>query len=154
MESVEGVEELLLDTLLALDELDVVNQKNVDVAVAALERDFAVVAERVDEVVGELFGGDVLHPHPGKESLGVIAGGVEQVSLAEPGFAPDEQRVVGARRSLGDRERGGVSKPVRGADDERVEGVALVQADLLELTGAALRWGVEEVRRPGFVCAG
>ena len=37
VEVVEGVEELLLGLLLALDELDVVDQQHVDVAVAALE---------------------------------------------------------------------------------------------------------------------
>ena len=63
---------------------------------------------------------------------------MQQVGLAQPGLALDEQRVVGAGRRLGDRERGGVSKAVGGADDERVERVALVQADLLRRTGAAL----------------
>ncbi len=37
VEVVEGVEELLLGLLLALDELDVVDEQHVDVAVAALE---------------------------------------------------------------------------------------------------------------------
>ncbi len=129
VQRVEGVEELLLDAFLALDELDVVDQQHVDVAVAALERRLAVVAQRVDEVVGELFGRDVLDPHPGKEALGVVAGGVQQVRLAEAGLTPDEERVVGAGRRLGDGQRRGVREPVGRADDERVERVAAVEVD-------------------------
>ena len=63
MQRVEGMEELLLDTFFALDELDVIDEQYVDIAIAALERDLAVVSKRVDEVVGELLSGDVLDPH-------------------------------------------------------------------------------------------
>lgn len=76
MQGVEGVEELFLDTFLAFDELDVVDEENVDVAVAAFERDPAVIAQRVDEVVGEFFGGDVLDPHAREETLRIVPGGV------------------------------------------------------------------------------
>ena len=133
------MEELLLDAFLAFDELDVVDQQHVDVAVTALEGRLAVVTQRVDEVVGELFGGDVLDPHAGEQPLGVVAGGVQQVGLAEPGLAPDEQRVVGAGRRLGDGERGGVGEPVGGADDEGVEGVAPVEADVVGRRSSAAR---------------
>ena len=128
VQRVEGVEELFLDTFLAFDELDVIDEQHVDVAVAALERDLAVVAQRVDEVVGEFLGGDVLDPHAGEQSLRVIAGGVQQVGLAEAGLAPDEERVVGAGRCFGDRQGRGVREAVGGADDEGVEGVATVEA--------------------------
>lgn len=47
MQRVEGVEELFLDTFLAFDELDVVDQQDVDVAVTALERGLAVVAQQL-----------------------------------------------------------------------------------------------------------
>src|SRR5262249_16090656 len=134
----EGVEKLLLDALLALDELDVVDEKDIDVPVTSFEGDFAVIAERVDEVVGELFGGNVLDPHTGEQTLGVVPGGMKQVSLAEAGFAPNEQGVVGPRWGFGDRERSGVSKPIRGADDEGVECVALVQVDAFELPGVTV----------------
>ena len=53
VEAVEGVEELLLDPLLVLEELDVVDEEDVVVAVALLEAVDALVAERVDEVVRE-----------------------------------------------------------------------------------------------------
>src|SRR3954469_15463115 len=47
--------------------------------------------------------------------------------LAEPGLAPDEQRVVRAGRRLGDGDRGRVGEAVGRTDDERVERVLLVQ---------------------------
>ena len=54
--------------------------------------------------------------------------GVHQVRLAEPHTAVDEQRVVGPRRRLGDRATRGVRKLIRRSDDERVEGVARIEA--------------------------
>jgi hypothetical protein len=48
-----------------VEELDVVDEEDVDVAVAALERDLAPVGDRVDELVGELLGGDVADLEPG-----------------------------------------------------------------------------------------
>ena len=139
VQRVEGVEELFLDAFFALDELDVVDQQHVDVAVAAFERGFAVIAQRVDEVVGEFLGGDVLDPHAGEQSLGVVAGRVQKVGLAEAGLTPDEQRVVGAGGRLGNREAGGVSEPIGCADDEGVEGVAPVEADRVVVVVSELR---------------
>ena len=118
VERVEGVEELLLDPLLALEELDVVDQEDVVVAVALLEALDPLVAERVDEVVHERLARDVA----GGEVAGVLGhvGGdrLEEVGLAEAGAAVDEERVVGLRRRLGDRERGRVGEAVRRADHE------------------------------------
>jgi hypothetical protein len=47
-----------------------------------LERHLAVVAQAVDEVVGELLGGDVPHAHAGEQPLGVVPDGVEEMRLA------------------------------------------------------------------------
>src|SRR5690625_4607698 len=59
VQGVESVEELLLGLDLALEELDVVDEEYVDVAVTTLERRGAIVADGVDEVVGEFFATDV-----------------------------------------------------------------------------------------------
>ena len=53
---VEGVEELLQRLLLALEELHVVDQQHVDVAVAALEPVAAAGLHRLDELVEEGLG--------------------------------------------------------------------------------------------------
>ena len=62
VQGVERMEELFLRRLLALDELDVVDQEDVDLAVLALEVARASLTDGVDDVVGELLGVDVPHP--------------------------------------------------------------------------------------------
>ena len=112
VQGVERVEELLHRLFLALQELDVVDEEHVDLAVAALERAGLALADRVDEVVGELLGVHVAHPHARVEVLRVVADRVQQVRLAQAGVAVDEQRVVRLGRRLGDRDRGRVREPV------------------------------------------
>ena len=76
------------------------------------------------------------------EALRVVPDGVQQVGLAQPGVAVDEQRVVGLGRGLGDRDGGGVGEPVARADDERLERVLRVQPGLGrggQLAGPPLR---------------
>ena len=116
------------------------------VAVAALERLRLVVADAVDEVVGELLGVHVAHPDAGVEVARVVADRVQQVGLAQPGLAVDEQRVVGLGRRLGDRDGGGVGEPVARADDEGVEGVLRVESRLPRRGRRAGRADPEDVR--------
>ena len=146
VQRVEGVEELFLDTFLADQELDVVDEQHVDVAVAALERDPTVVTQRVDEVVGEFLGGDVLDPHTREQSLGVVPCCVQQVRLAETGLTPDEQRVVGARRGFGDSDGRRVREAIRRSDHEGVEGVLGVEVGARR--SGRRGWAFGEVRRP------
>ena len=124
VELVEGVEELLLRPLLARDELDVVDQEDVDGAVLGAELGDAVVADRVDELVGEALGREVEHAQARVEAGDLVADRVQQVGLAEADAAVDEERVVGLRRQLGDGLAGGLGELVGVADDEGVEGVA------------------------------
>ena len=125
VQRVEGVEELLLRLHLALQELDVVDEQDVDIAVATLEVGRLVVADAVDEVVGELLGVHVPHHDLRVQALGVVAHGVQEVGLAQAGAAVDEQRVVGLGRGLGDGDGSGIGKAVARTDDE---GRALMRA--------------------------
>ena len=124
VEVVEGVEELLLRPLLARDELDVVDQEQVDGAVLGAELRGPVVADRVDQLVGEALGREVEQAERRVEPRDLVADRVEQVGLAETDPAVDEERVVGLRRQLGHRLAGGLGELVGVADDEGVEGVA------------------------------
>jgi hypothetical protein len=67
-EFVEGVEELLLDALLAGEEVDVVDEQDVDLAVALAELGERILLDGVDELVGELLRREV-----GRPSRGVVA---------------------------------------------------------------------------------
>ena len=127
VQGVEGVEELLLGLDLGLQELDVVDQQDVDVAICPSELCSAIGADGVDEVVGELLGGDVLHPYVVVIAEHVGADGVQQMRLAEPRTAIDEQRVVRLSGRLRHGHGGGMGEPVRRSDDEGVEGVLGVE---------------------------
>ena len=66
-----------------------------------------------------------------------MADRVQQVGLAEPALAVDEQRVVGLGRRLGDGDRRGVREPVGRADDEGLEGVLGVEPRRLDRAAGA-----------------
>ena len=91
MQEVEGVEELLLGSFLALHELDVVDEQYVAVvAVATLERVRGVGADGVDELGDEGFRGHVAHAALGIHLLDIVPDGLEEVGLAEARIAVDE----------------------------------------------------------------
>ena len=113
VEVVEGVEEFLLGPLFARDELNVVDQQKVDRPVARAEGGRAVVADRIDELIGEVLGREIDDQRAGKQVNRPVADRVEQVRLAETDAAIDEQRVIRARRELRDGLRGGLGELVR-----------------------------------------
>ena len=125
---VEGVEELLLQTFLALHELDVVDEQDVDLAVAALEAGRRVGSDRVDVLVEEGLGADVAHDVVLVVAMHVVTDRVQQMGLAEAGRAIDEQRVVAAARCFGDARGSRERELVRLTLDEGVERVARVES--------------------------
>ena len=129
LEVVVGVEELLLEALLALHELHVVDQQDVAVAVAALEGERGRGAQRVDEVVHERLGRDVEDLAPDVVLAHVVPDGVQQVRLAQATGAVDEERVVGAAGRLGHGLGGGVGQAVRRGGHEGLEGELRIELD-------------------------
>ena len=127
VDRVERVEELLLGPLLVRDELDVVDEEQVDPAVAGAELVDLALLDRGDELVGELLArrvDDALARELGDD---LVADGVHQVGLAEAHAAVQEERVVGVAGPLGDGQAGRVGEPVGRADDEVRERVARVE---------------------------
>jgi hypothetical protein len=118
---------LLLRRVLPGDELHVVHQQHVELPVAPLELMHPLEAQGVDQVVQEALGRQVQHARVGLAAQHLLSDRVHQVRLAEADAAVQEERVVGARRRLGDRARGRVRELVRGAHDERIEGEARAQ---------------------------
>ena len=124
VDRVERVEELLLGPLLVGDELDVVDEEQVDPAVAGPELVDLALLDRGDELVRELLGrrvDDALARELGDD---LVADRVHQVGLAEAHAAVQEQRVVGVARALRDRQARRVGEAVGRADDEVRERVA------------------------------
>ena len=72
-----------------------------------------------------------------------MADGVQQVGLAEPDAAVEEERVVAVRGALGDGPRGGVRELVGAADDEGVEGVLRVEAVADRPSGRSTSFGAD-----------
>ena len=82
LEVVEGVEELFLGFFFAFDELDVVNDKDIDVAVLLGEvGDF--LADGVDVVAVESLDGDVFDAGFGVFAGDFVADGLNEVSFAD-----------------------------------------------------------------------
>lgn len=81
MEFVEGVEELLLGSLLASEELNIIDEEEVEGAVLAAKFVGAAGGDGVDELVGELFRGDV------EEAVAVDASSAMTDGLKEVGLA-------------------------------------------------------------------
>ena len=107
VQGVEGVEEFLLDPLLAGQELDIVNEQHVGLAVFAAEADQLVVLDGVNVFVGEFLRGKISDAGDFFVGGHMLADGVEQVRLAQSDSAVKEQRVVGFAGGLGDRHGGG-----------------------------------------------
>ena len=125
VERVEGVEELLLHRLLALEEVHVVDEEEVGFAEAAAEVGGGSVLNRGDELVGELLGADEGDAGVGLSRDDLVRDGLHEVRLAESGVAVDEERVVDLAGRLGDGVGGGGGELVRLSDDEVVERVPI-----------------------------
>ena len=102
-------------------------KRSTSVAVAAPELRHGPAVDALDDFVDELLGADVEHPGVGLALADRVRDGLHQVGLAEPGGAVDEERVVGLAGRLGDGVGRGGGELVGLADDEGVEGVALVE---------------------------
>ena len=118
MDRVERVEELFLRALLSGDELDIVDEEHVDAPVTLAELLALLCADRVDELVGELFARRVCHALLGVARDHRVADRVHEMCLPEPRAAINEERVVAVARPLGHREGGGVSEAVVRAHHE------------------------------------
>jgi hypothetical protein len=77
--------------------------------------------QRPDEMIGEGLDGRVADGQPAAVFADVVGDRVQQVRLAEPGRAADEERVVGQPGHLGDGQGGTVGEAVAVADHELVE---------------------------------
>ena len=132
----DRVEELLRRALLALEELDVVEQQHVGRAIALLERRDLVVLEGGEKLARERLGVRVAHRQAAHAERDVVADRLEEVGLADPRRTADEQRVVDLARQLGDRQRRRVREAVGGPDHECLERVAGLE---VEMTGGRRR---------------
>ena len=90
-QGVQRVAEFLLD-LLALDELHVVDDEQVDAAQALLEGERRLRLQGGDEAVHEAVGREIDHPAPLRAHL--VADGMQKMRLAEADARMEIERVV------------------------------------------------------------
>ena len=128
VQGVKRMEELLHRRLFTRQKLDIVNQKNVNIAVNLLERRTLIITDRVNEVIRELLRIHVAHPQIRVQILGVVADRVQQVGLTQARTAVDEQRVVDNAGLLRHRKSARVCKAVGLTNHEGVESVVRVQS--------------------------
>src|ERR1019366_5730537 len=122
VKGVERVEELLLGLCLSLEELNVVQEQDVDVAKARLEGVGLPTAEGVEELVGERLAGRASNAEPRTMGEQKACDRAQQVGLADARRAADEEGVVRLGRHLGDGQSGRVREPIAVADHELLEG--------------------------------
>ena len=126
-ERVESMEELLLQALFAGEEVDVVDEQEIYMAIAPAEIGRGAVLDGVDELIGKLLGGDVDHLAAVVHMTDVMANSLHEMGLAEPDTTVDEERIVRASERLRNGKARGLTEMVAIADDKGVEGVVGVQ---------------------------
>ena len=96
----EGVEELLLDALFAIQEIDVVHDQDIHVAEPLAEAGDGAGVEGLGEVVGERFGGKGQHLFAGIVAADLRGNGIEQMRLAVSDSTVEVQRMPVATQNL------------------------------------------------------
>src|SRR5216684_1332256 len=102
VKSIEGVEELFLSFLLFPEELNIVDEEHIAfLAELAPELRHLVVAHALDELVGELFRGEINDSSGWAALADLVAHRMQKVGLTESSAAVDEERVVATPGALG-----------------------------------------------------
>ena len=129
VQGVESMEELLLNAFLAGQELHVVDEQDVRLAMFAAEADQLIVLNGLDVFVGEFFGRKIRDARAFFGAGNVLANGVQQMRLAQTHPAIKEKRIVGFARRLRDGHGGGMGVVVVLTHDEGFEGVFGIQGN-------------------------
>ena len=120
------MKELFLRPFLAGQKLDVVDHQHIDVPIALPEVHHLVIANRVDDLVGELLGRQIGDPEIGSFRH-MIADRVQQMRLSKAHPPIDEEGVVRFPRLFSNCHTGGMRELVPGADDKILKNVLGVE---------------------------
>ena len=99
MKLVEGMEEFLLHTLSAREELDIVYEKDIRISVLIVEIGYRALVESAYKVAAEGLAGNVNDVEVGVVLSYLICDSCDEVSFTHSGGTVDEQRIV-VRNSL------------------------------------------------------
>src|SRR5579872_3248574 len=129
-ERIEGVKKLFLRSVLAVKELDIVNQQQIERMVIFLEAVECLVLIGAHHIGHVLLGVNVAHVGRGVEFEQHVADRLDEMRLAETYAAIDEKRVVGHPRMLGNLQGRGTCELVRLARHERVKSKGRIEPRL------------------------
>ena len=115
------MEELFLGLFTAADEVHVVDEQQIGLAVLAAEEVRGPLVDGRDQIVHELFGGDIDDAGGGIALEDVVGDALHQMGLSEAGGTVDEERIVGRTGLLRDRRRRRRRELIGLTDDEIVE---------------------------------
>src|SRR6185312_4635491 len=127
IQRVEGVKELLLSALLSLQEVHIVDEKEISFAITAPELVVGPGLDCVDHFVSELFGSNEGDACGRIALVDGVPYGLHEMGLSEAGIAVDEKWVVDLSGSLGDCVRCCSRELVGFADYKLREGVSIVK---------------------------
>src|SRR3989344_2464091 len=156
VERIEKVKELLLRLLGVRDELHVIHDEHVVLTVLVLEAVRATGAHGIDVIDSEALRGHIENLLVRVRFLEMIPYRLNEVRLAAPRRAVNEERVVRKAGTLEDGLRGGACELVEGADDERFERIAGVQVvAFVDVKGFEVEGGVlGRLHAPGLPLGG
>ena len=127
VQGVEGVEEFLLCLLLAGDKLNIVNQKQVGIAVFVAEFKVFTAADRFDEFIDKLIALDIDDVVIRMLLLDAVGDGIEQMRFAQAALSVDKQRIIGGGSFLRDGFGSGKGVLVGRADNKGIKGVIRIE---------------------------
>ena len=110
------MEKLLLSGRFARNELDIVDHQHVNRAHLLAEFLIGLLGDGVNQLIGEIFGGDIEQLRARIVGNDVMTDGVHQVRLAQTDAAVKEQRVICIGRQFGNRKGSRMGEPVGRAD--------------------------------------
>ena len=129
MQRIENVEELFLGLFLSTEELDVVNDQQIDLAIEKGEVADAVVLDSLNELIRKALAGDVKNICIGAIRVQVVSYGLNKVGLAQAD-ASVQKKWIEARPAglLGYGKRCTPSQSVAISFDEAIKRIDRVQA--------------------------
>ena len=123
VQRLKGVAELFFKVESVLQKLDIVDEEDVEVAVKSFHLVDRFIAEMIDDVVDERFGGNRLNAHLLMVFADVMADAVEEMCFPQADAAVDEEGVVRFTRPGSDSQSGRFHKLVGGPFDKILKNV-------------------------------
>src|SRR6185437_4793576 len=117
---VKSMKKFFFGLVLAADELDIIDDEHVHIAIFLFNTFDAVVADTPNDIARILFRRNILRLDLTFVFCNdLVSNSLNEMGLPEPYAAIDEERIIFLPRILGDRGRGGEGKFIGRADDER-----------------------------------